>query len=72
MPRAMVAAGLPFVALFHHKVRTMPGERPAVVEGPDHGDIVLFDVAKQEGEVDVVPVEVVKVNKVGGKFSDFL
>ena len=68
----VVTPGLPLVTLRHGEMGTMPGERPAVVQRPDHRDVVLFDVPKKHGEVDVAPVKIVKVDEIGRNIRDFL
>lgn len=59
-----MTTGLPLVALYHGKVRTMSGETPAIMESPDYRNVAALDVAEQNGEVDVTPMEVVQMEEV--------
>jgi len=45
--RAMMTARLPFVAFRHGETGTMAGKGPAIMEGPDDGNVVIFDITKQ-------------------------
>ena len=62
--RAVVAAALPFIAACHGEMGALPGKSPAVVEGPDRGDAVLFYIAKQQGKIQVAAVEIVEMDDV--------
>ena len=41
------------------------GECPAIVQGPDNGDIVLFNIAEQYRDIDKTAVQVMQMNNIG-------
>ena len=46
------------------KERAVSGERPAVMQRPDDGDVVGSDVVEEKTDVEVETVEIVKVEKI--------
>ena len=61
----VVAAGLPAVAAGIIEICAMAGKWPAIVERPHHGGAPLPEEAEEEGVVEVVAVDIVKVDYVG-------
>ena len=60
-PREGTISLFPLVTFNHGKVRTMPGEGPAIVKCPDDPDIPLPDKLKQKGDVYIAVMEIVQM-----------
>ena len=61
---AVDALRLPFLTTAHVKMRTIARESPTIMQSPDHGNTVSFDVIKQQFVVDEAAVDVVKMDNV--------
>ena len=68
----MVAAGLPFLTAEHIKMGALTREGPAIVQRPNHPDIVLLDISEQGWEMDTKAVQVVQVQYIRLKAFQFL
>lgn len=68
--RAAATAGFPLFAAHCGKIGTVPGEGPAVVQGPDDLLPAAAQIIKQKSYVNIVPVQIVQPDHIRVIFPD--
>ena len=66
-----MALSPPFIAPCHDEIGAMPREGPAVMKCPDHGNLMLLDIAEQHGQVDAKGMQIMQMDHIGAEFFAF-